>query len=280
MTIPILNSNQSENHFPEVRPDAESTWKNHPAPSDFREFNKFLLDLGGKSVNGHQNLILRWAPYHFRVQLGRPRILYRDMRIPTRRKVQRIYYQAKRVGKPFAPWITIEENELGNYPGHSFIFVAHADSEVVAIARNQYCIEQYIPPHLLGDTPETWEKRRYRMFTPPETGLPEYGDADGEFPGDGQYRLVFFLDNGTEFSYRAPNDGDKRLLEASWNMRERYRREFPPEKEVAKRYEEFEEADQQRLTELDAMLEEEMRPYERKAEGNAFVNVVGTGEDK
>jgi hypothetical protein len=278
MSIPILNST-SEGSFPEVRPDAESTWKNHSAPGEFREFNKFLLDLAGKSVNGYQNLLLRWAPQHFKVQLGRPRILYRDMRIPTRRKVQRLYYQAKLVGKPFAPWITVEENDLGKYPGGRYLFIAHADSEVVSIARNQLCVEQYIPPQLLGDTPEMWNKRRYRMFTPPETGVPEFGDADGDFPSDGEYRLVYFLNNGTEFSYRAPNHADKELLVKSWSMREEYRREFPPEKEAAKRYQEFEEAEQKRLAELDAQLEEEMRPYERAAEGNAFISVPDLGKD-
>jgi len=259
--------------FPEVNPFAESTWKNHPAPAQFPEIDRALLELGGRHVNGRQILRLQWAPDHYQVQLGRPRRYYIDTRIPTRRRLTRMYYQVKDMTDPFAQWLTVEPEDLGDYPGEAFLHVVHHDREVVSIARQQWCIEQYFGPERLGDTPEAWNARRYRFFTPPETGLPEYGDADGPFPSQGLYRLTCFIDAGTEFSYRAPNRDVVEILRASWRQREWYRKTVSREQEARNAYAAAEERDRKRLEELNARLDDELKPYDRAAEGNAFVTV-------
>jgi hypothetical protein len=259
--------------FPEVDLNAESTWRNHRKPAVFDSFERKLRELGGTHLNGRQKLRLQWAPDHYRVQLGRPRLYYVDTRIPTRRKISRIYYQVKNITDPFAPWITVEPNDLGKYPGEAFLHQVHHDREIVTIARNQWVIEQYFPPERLGDTPETWDERRYRFFTPPETNLPEFGDCDGPFPSEGEYRAVLILEGKKEYSYRPPCQIDLDVVAEALNIREGYRRTVSAEKEVANRYAELEEQDRKRLEELDALLTDELKPYDRAAEGNAFITV-------
>jgi len=257
----------------EIDPFAESTWRNYSKPAEFPGFDRALRELGGTHVNGHPMLRLTWAPDHYQVQLGRPRRYYVDTRIPTRKKLARVYYQVKDFTDPFASWQTVEPNDLGNYPGEVYLHMVHHDREVVTIARQQWCIEQFFPPERLGDTPEAWNARRHRMFTPPETGLPEFGDCDGPFPSEGLYRLVCFIDRGTEYSYRAPAPEALDLLRQAWQSREQYHRLFSRNKEVANAYAAAEERDRKRLKDLNALLDDELKPYDRAAEGDAFVSV-------
>lgn len=259
--------------FPEVNPFSESTWKNHPKPYDFPSFDRALRELGGVHASGHQNLRLQWCPDRYKIQLGRPRRYYLDTRIPTRRKLNRLYYQVKDISDPFAPWITVEPEQLGNFPEGAFLHAVHHDSEIVTIARQQFCIEQYFPPERLGDTPELWNERRYRFFTPPETNVPEFGDADGPFPSEGEYRLVFIIEGAKEYSYVPPCEEALNVLRASMQMREQHHRSVSRETEVANAYAAHEERDRKRMAELDALLTDELKPYDRKAEGNAFVAV-------
>jgi hypothetical protein len=259
--------------FPEVNPFAESTWRNHRKPADFPGFERALLELGGKHLNGRPRLRLQWAPDHYQVQLGRPRFVYVDTRIPTRRKLSRVYYQVKDITDPFAPWLTVEPNDLGKYPGEVYLHQVHHDREIVTIARQQWCIEQYFPPERLADTPEIWNARRYRMFMPPETSLSEFGDADGPFPSDGQYRGLLIIEGAKEFSYRPPCQIDLDVVAQALSLRERYHRSVSRAQEVADAYAEHEEREQTRLAELEALLDDELKPYDRAAEGNAFISV-------
>jgi hypothetical protein len=259
--------------FPEVNPFAESTWRNHPKPATFPGFERALLDLGGRHTNGHPRLRLQWCPDKYQVQLGRPRRYYVDTRIPTRRKLTRMYYQVKPLRDRFAPWITVEPDNLGQYPGEMFLHSVHHDREIITIARQQWCIEQYFPPERLGDTPETWQKQRYRFFTPPETGLPEFGDCDGPFPADGEYRSVLILEGKQEYAYRPPCQIDLDVLAASLNLREKHHRSVSRAKEVENAYAAADEQDRKRLEALDAHLTDELKPYDRAAEGNAFISV-------
>jgi hypothetical protein len=259
--------------FPAVNPFAESTWRNHAKPGEFRSFEQELLRIGGRHPNGHPMLRLQWAPHHYQIQLGRPRRYYIDTRIPTRRRVARLYYQVKDLSDAFASWITVEADDLGKYPGEAFLHVVHHDREIISIARQQWCIEQYFPPERLGDTPESWNERRFRFFTPPETNVPEFGDADGPFPSDGQYRLVFFIEGSEEYSYAPPCQEALDVLRASMQQRERFHRSVSRAKEVANVYAAYEERDRKRLDELDALLDDELKPYDRAAEGNAFISV-------
>jgi hypothetical protein len=259
--------------FPEVNPSAESTWKNHSAPGAFKEFQRALIDLAGTSVNGHPNLRLQWAPDRFKWILGRPRRFYVDTRIPTRRKVNRIYYQVKDLTDPFAAWQTVEMDELGKYPGSKYLHVVHHDAEIVTICRQQFSIEQYFSPDRLDETPEAWNKRRFRFFTPPETNIAIYGDDIGPYPHEGDYRLVCFIDGGRDYSYRAPDERALELLRACWQERERYRRTVSRAKEIANDYAAAEEKDRKRVEDTLHMLDGELKPYERKAEGNAFISV-------
>lgn len=262
--------------FPIVDPSAESTWKNHGKPADFPSFERELLAIGGKHPNGRPILRLQWAPHRFKFQLGRPRVYYVDTRIPTRRRTKRIYYQVKELADPFAPWITVEPGDLGRFPGEAFLHVVHHDTEVVTIARNQWVIEQYFPPDKLGDTPASWEARRFCMFTPPELGVPVYGDHIGPFPSDGEYRLVFVLEGPEEYSYVPPCGEALEMLRAAWHERENFHQCFTAEQRVANEYKAAEERDRKRLEELDERLNDELKPYDRDFEGNAFVSVPQT----
>jgi hypothetical protein len=263
--------------FPEVNPAAESTWKNHPRPCNFPGFERALRELGGEHATGHQNLILRWAPDHFRFQLGRPRLYYVDTRIPTRKRLNRIYYQVRLLRDPLAPWITITPEQLGNFPEGRYLHLVHHDAEIVTIARQQWVVEQYFPPERIvaeGDTPELWEKRRHRFFTPPETNVPIYGDSDGPFPSEGQYRSVFILEaSDREYGYRPPCERDLDVLRQAFAIRDTYRRTLSRQQEIANEYARMTAAEQKLVNETNEQLKDELKPYDRKCEGNAFVAV-------
>jgi hypothetical protein len=259
--------------FPEVNPAAESTWKNHPKPGEFAEFERELLSIGGRHVTGHTMLRLQWAPEFYKFQLGRPRPYFVDTRIPTRKRLTRIYYQVKSLVDPFAPWQTVELDELGKYPGVAYLHVVRHDKEVVTISRQQWAVMQYFPPEMLRETPEQWNARRYRMFTPPETNLPIFGDDIGPFPSEGEYRLVFFIEGRREYSYTPPCREALEVVRAAWAHRESYHRSVSREKQVENDYEAAEERERTLIAERDAQLDEELKPYVRRDEGNAFVSV-------
>ena len=184
-----------------------------------------------------------------------------------------MYYQVKELADPFAEWITVEPDNLGNYPGEGFLHVVHHDSEIVTIARQQWCIEQYFSPDRLGETPEQWEKRRHCFFTPPETNLPTFGDSIGPFPSEGEYRLVFVIEGLKEYSYAPPCEEALNVLRAAMFHREKFHRSVSRKKEVENVYAAHQERERKRLSDLHAMLDDELKPYDRAAEGNAFISV-------
>src|SRR5689334_15329488 len=245
--------------FPEVNPAAESTWKNHARPGEFPEFERELLSIGGRHLSGRPVLRLQWAPEVYRFQLGRPRPFFVDTRIPTRMRLKRIYYQVKSLADQFAPWQTVEPDDLGRYPGVSYLHVVHHDREVVTISRQQWAVMQYFPPERLNETPEQWNARRFRMFTPPETSVPIFGDDIGPFPAEGEYRLVFFIEGPREYSYNRPCREALEVLRQAWAHRESYHRSISREKQVENEYAAAEERERRAEEERDAQLDEELK---------------------
>jgi hypothetical protein len=251
--------------FKEVNPAAESTWKNHARPGEFPLFEKELLLIGGRHLNGRQMLRLRWAPEHRKFQLGRARLYagYADDRIPTRRKLKRFYYQVKDLTDPFAPWITVEPENLGRYPGEVYLHLACHDAEIETIARQQWAIEQYFPPDRLGETPEQWNARRFRFFTPPETNVPVYGDDIGPFPSEGEYRNILLIEGPRPYAYHPPCEEALQVLRQSWSLREHYHQSVSREKQVENDYERAAERERKINAERDAQLEDEfVKPFE------------------
>lgn len=60
---------------------------------------------------------------------------------------------------------------------------------VMPQAREGYFIEQWIPPEKIQDTPESWERQRYQMFSPHGMLAERMTDMIGPFPFQGRYEI-------------------------------------------------------------------------------------------
>lgn len=58
---------------------------------------------------------------------------------------------------------------------------------VTPVAQDGYFIEQYYPPEMIKDTPESWEKNRYKMWSPHPSVPERMTDMIGPFPSRGRY---------------------------------------------------------------------------------------------
>ena len=263
----------------EVNPFSEATWQNHPPPSSFPDFERELRAIGGTHLNGSPFLRLAWAPNRKKMRLGKMRHIYRDTRIPVRRVECSFGYRVKRVGDSDEAWQLITPERLGEF-GSEFLVVPNMETEVVAVAWQRWVVEQYFPPERLEDTPQSWEARRFRRFTPPETNVETFGDCIGPFPSEGEYRLLLviqstrlapFFDEAA--AYRAPDRDVLDTVRDLMAVRERHHEALTLEERIARDYKEAADAEAKREEELSRRLDDELKPYERRAEGNAFVAV-------
>lgn len=259
----------------EVNPSAKSTWKNWPRPGNFPEFERELLELGGRHPNGRQVLTLDWAPECRHVRLGQMRHSYVDDRIPCRRVERSLGYKVKRVGVE-EDWRYIDCSEIGNY-GPEYLAFPVQETEIVTVAWQRWVVRQYIPPEKMDETPAQWERRRYRHFTPPETNERTYGDDIGPFPSEGVYEIVLIVQspncsevfdyNGT---YRGAGRDVLEHVQAKLAARESHHDGRTLEERIADDYEDAEERERLWREQLDDDVDQAMGWHGRAAEGDAF----------
>lgn len=251
--------------FLEVNPFAESTWRNHPAPCDVSEFNRELARVCGTHLNSAPLVRLQWAPDHRRMQLGQMRPVYVDTRIPTRRVLRGLCYLMRKEGEPDA---VIPEARLGEF-GPDWLALPVPDYEVVTISPQRWALQQYFPPERLGESPAQWEARRYRKFTPPETGVEVFGDDIGAFPSGGEYRHLLFVQSpevsdvyDPDGTYRPPGRDVLEMAGALLTLRERHHDPRPLERRIADDYAAADAADEAYREQTLDDLDQALKPHE------------------
>ena len=186
-------------------PNKESTWRNSPAPSLDPSFRETLKSIGGVNIYGQPNLRIVWGQEHMTFQRGKMRLRYVDRRIPALEHLRHVLkrpltYDADGRAVSFerkivkAPPRIIPKGWLYEWELESLEFIGD----------QLFYIEQWVPVHLLGNTPEEWEELRYEDWEDPELGLVKNCDVLGPFPNEGQYREVFAI--GEPYVYPVYHD--------------------------------------------------------------------------
>lgn len=173
-------------------PNNESSWRNEPAPLLDPSFHAALREIGGLNTFGLPNLRIVWGQEHRTFQRGKPRLRYVDRRIPaiehTRHVLKRpLTFDA--TGRA----LSFERKVFSDQPKvvpKGWLYELELES-VEFIGDQLFYVEQWVPPDLLGDTPQSWETLRYEDWEDPEIGLVRHCDVLGPFPSEGQYRDVF-----------------------------------------------------------------------------------------
>jgi hypothetical protein len=261
--------------YTEVNPNSRSTWRNWPRPGNFPDFEQALEDLAGRHPNGRRRLTLDWAPECRHVRLGALRHSYVDDRIPCHRAEKSLGYRVKRVGEN-EEWRYIDHTEIGEY-GPEYFLLPVQETEIVTISYQRWIVRQYIPPERMDETPAQWERRRYRYFTPPETGLRVYGDDIGPYPAEGQYELLLVIQS-PEVSpvfdyhgeYRQPDRDVLETLKHTLASRESHHDGRTLEERIADDYEAAEERDRLWREQLDENAAQALGWHGRAAEGDSF----------
>jgi hypothetical protein len=262
----------------EVNPQARSTWVNHPRPGNFPEFERELLELGGRHPNGRQILTLDWAPECRHVRLGQLRHSYVDDRIPCHRVERSLGYRVKRVGVN-EEWRYVPCDRLDDY-GPEYLLDVVYETEIRVVSYQRWLVRQYVPPEQMRETPAQWERRRYRMFTPPETGVPTYADDIGPYPSEGLYDIVLIVQSprcSDVFDYagecRQPDADVLSQVRAVLKAREEHHDGRTLEERVAGAYANAEERDRKARAELDSNLDGALGWHGRAKEGDVFTSL-------
>lgn len=186
-------------------PNLPSTWRNHPAPRLDPSLVAEVEGMLGKNTFGKPILRIEWGQTRMAFQRGKDRLKYVDRRIPPIEKMRHVLCRPSLLddsGKPIQ-WEREILKEAPKVVPEGWTYVQEL-AELEFIGDQLFYIEQWVPPHLLGETPESWEAIRYEPWEDPEIGFIERCDVLGPFPSEGQYRDVFAI--GEPYVYPAFTD--------------------------------------------------------------------------
>jgi hypothetical protein len=186
-------------------PTTESSWVNRPAPIIDPSVVEAVESMMGRNVFGQPNLRFAWGQTELKFQRGKMRLKYVDKRIPPIEHTRNVLKRPLLVDES-GKTLTWETQVVAQFP--SVIpegWLAEVELvELEFIGDQLFYLEQYIPADRLGDTPETWEEKRYEDWEDPEIGFVAHCDVLGPFPSEGQYRDVFAI--GEPYVYPAFTD--------------------------------------------------------------------------
>lgn len=163
----------------------ETEDRNHPPPQDPRPWQERLTKLGGLNDHGEPILKLVWAQTATKWFRGKRRIKYRDM---NRSVVRHETYRRVNGGKERSyPDRAAALKDI--WPGS----VIQVKVDYEWIGKPLWAIEQWFPPDYMGDTPESWEKNRWKEVNDEEMGHVARCDMLGPYPRNGYYDVCVWV---------------------------------------------------------------------------------------
>lgn len=124
---------------------------------------------------------------------------------------------------------------------------------ITPTAQEGYFVEQYYPPEMIKDTPETWEASRRRMWFDEEKGREVLTDIIGEFPHRGRYEL-----------FAQSEELDSKLLKSvrrAWSRRDQWKQVKSAELMVKDIYDAHAERDAKNEATVKEMLDSAIVPH-------------------
>lgn len=187
--------------------------RNYPAPQNPKEFQRKLDALGGRDLTGHTRFRVSWCMELKAWSRGMMRVKYPEGYVQEKEYEHGIR-ETGEYGEEVIRPATVKEWQAAKDAKNNTAVHRLKHWHVEFIGKPQWVVEEYTPPsEMLNESPENWERHRYRYRTEKEhldeLWVPmEYiphlqmwrEDVNGPFPSDGIYQDMIFLDKLSERS--------------------------------------------------------------------------------
>lgn len=224
---------------------------------DQETFQKELTLIGGLNLYGESNLKVVRGDQEMKFACGRmiPKYFIPGGAVKTVEKKfrKRNMFSNQVLDCTFEEAEEIWERSMRHDLSNIYIAETCRIITITPTAQEGYFVEQYYPPEMIKDTPESWEAHRYQMWFDEEKGREVRTDMIGEFQHRGRYEVFA---QGEELTSKL-----LKSVRRAWARRNEWKRTKSAELMVKDVYEAHEKRDAEHETMVKEMLDSAIVPH-------------------